>query len=399
MMQFAAILYYSLSYLAEALPGGQILWLMSLAFMLLLALKQYRGRLALKKGDGGLLVYIALLTVYCILSRFWAQNPSLVANKINALAFILCAMLIIELCYSREDDRFTIFLKAVMYGGYFVVIFSFVRYGFSGIMGLLSNSERLASDALNANGIGMCAAFSIVINTYFVLQDHFRIRDSLMVPAAIILVVSQSRKAMLIVALGLFGIYVMKNLNKKNFGLTVIRIFGVILAFVLLFVGLSKVPALAKVYERIYEIFEMMIGEGVRGENSAWIRFAYNDLGIELFKQHPVLGIGMNNASIYTQLVYGHNHYLHNNYIELLACGGVVGFSLYYSIYVYFLYCFWKYRKYRDKEFDICLVLLLLNLVVDYGGVSYYGKDTYVFAYIYWMKVNQLKKKNRIRCA
>ena len=156
-------------------------------------------------------------------------------------------------------------------------------------------------------------------------------------------------------------------------------------------------PALSKVYERIYEIFEMLVGEGVRGENSAWIRFAYNELGIELFKQHPVLGIGINNASIYTQMYYGHNHYLHNNYIELLACGGFVGFTLYYAVYAYFLYSLWKYRIYRDHEYDICLILLLLNLVMDYGAVSYYNKDTYILLYIYWTKINQLKKQYKAR--
>lgn len=395
MLQFTAILYFTLSYISEAIPGGQILWLLSLMLMLLIALKQYKWHLTLKKKDCGLLVYVVLLIFYCILSRFWAQRPSLITSKINALTFILAAMLVIELAYGKEDG-FGMFLKAVMYGGYAVVIFSFLRYGINGIMGLLSSNERLASDSLNANGIGMCAAFSILINVHFILHDRFHVRDVLMVPAAVILIVSQSRKAILIVALGLFGIYVLKNLNKKNFGLTVVKILGVILAFVLMFIVLSKVPALAKIFDRIFDIFEMLAGEGVRGQNSAWIRFAYNDLGIELFKKHPVLGIGINNASIYTQMVYGHNHYLHNNYIELLACGGLVGFSLYYSIYAYFLYCFWKYRKYRDKEFDICLVLLLLNLVVDYGGVSYYGKDTYVFAYIYWMKVNQLKARHKV---
>ena len=143
----------------------------------------------------------------------------------------------------------------------------------------------------------------------------------------------------------------------------------------------------------------MVLGNGTRGQNSAWIRFAYTELGLKLFKENPILGIGIGNANLYTQMYYGNNHYLHNNYVELLACGGIVGFTIYYSIWIYLLITFIRYRKFREKEYDICLILFLINLILDYGAVSYYDKSRYVFLLLYWMKRNELilQKKEALR--
>ena len=147
---------------------------------------------------------------------------------------------------------------------------------------------------------------------------------------------------------------------------------------------------MAEIMSRFADILDMISGKGTRETNTAWLRFAYNDLGLQLFRQSPLIGIGIGNANLYTQILFGNNHYLHNNYVELLACGGLIGFFLYYSIHLYILFFLWKYRKYRDKEFDICLVLLLINLIVDYGAVSYYDKGRYLFLYLYWLKTISL---------
>ena len=149
------------------------------------------------------------------------------------------------------------------------------------------------------------------------------------------------------------------------------------------------------IMKRLKEILEMLAGTGTRADNSAWLRFAYINLGIDLFKKNPLLGIGIGNANIYTQLYYHHNHYLHNNYIELLACGGIVGFVIYYSMHLYLLINYFKYRKYRDRDYDICLILLLLNLIVDCGVVSYYDKVNYLFLFLLWQKIKSMQQQHK----
>ena len=113
--------------------------------------------------------------------------------------------------------------------------------------------------------------------------------------------------------------------------------------------------------------------------------------------QNPILGIGIANANIYTQLYYGHDHYLHNNFVELLACGGALGFLIYYSLYFRLLFCFYKNRNNRDREFDLCVVLLLIMLIVDFGAVSYYNLERYFMLYIIWLKMKKIRSNTKQR--
>ena len=110
-------------------------------------------------------------------------------------------------------------------------------------------------------------------------------------------------------------------------------------------------------------------------------------IGMNLFKQHPFLGVGMDNAKIYTEPAFGvANYYLHNNYVELLADGGMVGLAVYYSIYAVILVKLWKNRDFTTGEFNIVFLILILRLILDYGMVSYESKNTYFYLLIFYLE-------------
>ena len=71
------------------------------------------------------------------------------------------------------------------------------------------------------------------------------------------------------------------------------------------------------------------------------------------------------------------NFYLHNNYIELLVCVGVVDFVAYYGIYVVMLVTFVTKMDFRYGAYDIAFLLMLVRLVMDVGAVTYETKLTY----------------------
>ena len=109
------------------------------------------------------------------------------------------------------------------------------------------------------------------------------------------------------------------------------------------------------------------------------IRMSLAQLGIQLFQQHPIIGIGIDNPRLYTYGVVGETYYLHNNFVEILSSGGVIGAVLYYWIYVRLIISYIKRRNFDDPQYCFCLVLLILLLIMDYGMVSYYSKSTYIF--------------------
>lgn len=385
-------LYYVLSFISDSLPGGQFLTIAPLFVMLLLYLK--KNSFKLKLYAGLYFLYLIAFLAFCMLSRLWAQNSQLAVPKINSLLIILAAMIVIVACiYSKRDVDFL--LKTIMYGGHIICIYVFFRYGWSGVIHLLNSNSRLSNEILNANTLGICASYSLVINIYYILYDKAKPRDFLMLPAAIIIIITGSRKAIGVVLLGTLGIFILKNINNKNALLTLLKVVGILLTAALLLFILSKLPVFENITNRFRNLISLLQGNESRGTSSAWIRLAYTRLGMDLYREHPWLGIGIANANIYTNQYYGHNHYLHNNYVELLACGGTVGFLLYYSIWIYLICLFLKYRKLINREYIICFVLLFIHMIMDYGAVMYYGKATYVFLLLFWMEGDKLKRQSK----
>ena len=84
--------------------------------------------------------------------------------------------------------------------------------------------------------------------------------------------------------------------------------------------------------------------------------------------------------------------YLHNNFAEVLAGGGLVGFTIYYSIYLYIFVSFTRYRKYSTMETAVCTALLVMALVEDYASVTYYSKETYFYLMLGFLETEKLKK-------
>ena len=386
------LLYFVSIYISDTLPGGQILTVFPIGIMLLIEIWQNKGKIRLYTK--GYFFYIISFTVFCTLSRIWARDPSLAVSKVNSLIFILLAAIPVVLCIYEWRD-IDMLLKVIMYGGYIVCLYMIVRYGLRGILSILSNSSRLTNEVINANSLGMCTAYSLVINLYFIIYDQLKIRDLFMIPAFVVLAASGSRKAILIVIAGIFGVFVLKNTDYKRTLRNIARVILISFVVVALIFVLSRLPVFAVITRRMMNLVSLLQGNETRSTSDAWIRLAYNALGIQLFKQHPVLGIGIANANLYTSAYYGHNHYLHNNYIELLACGGLVGFFIYYSVWIYLLIVFWKSRKYRDRQYDICFILLLINVVMDYGLVTYYDKATYLFLLLFWMEKDNLKEQKQ----
>ena len=303
-------------------------------------------------------------------------------------------MLIIAFCtYNKQD--IDLFLKTVMYGGYCVCLYVLVRYGWSGVLNILSSTSRISSELLNANTLGMCAAYSIIINFHYAVYEEFRPKDVLMLPAIMIIAASGSRKAILIFVAGIFGVMALKSIKDKRSLMNIVRVLFVIAFLLLGVIVIRRLPMFATVTARLDNLISFLQGNETRSTSDAWIRFAYNRLGIQLFKEHPLLGIGIANANIYTDMYYGHYHYLHNNYIELLACGGIIGFTIYYSGWAYVLYAFIKCRNQRSRIYDICLLLLIIHIVMDYGAVFYYGKETYFYLFIFWIEAKMLVKERK----
>jgi len=131
----------------------------------------------------------------------------------------------------------------------------------------------------------------------------------------------------------------------------------------------------------------MFLGEGEVGlsakARSDMIRFGWH-----YFLENPLGGIGIGNATA----IYG--SYLHNNYIELLCCGGIIGFVIYYSRYLFLLCSIIRNINIcNNKKESIypCFILLSILLILDYGRVTYYTKPSQIYFVLLFLQIKSIR--------
>lgn len=382
LLNIATYSFFVLAYIEDTLPFGQVFTFITLALMLIAAFKQKGNTITFPMS--GFLLYIAVMLIFCAISALWAEDPSLTSTPTRGLLMKLIFFSIVLACHFRLTQTDT-FLKTIMYGGYTVVIYAMIRYGWSTIMYVLSNDLRLSTATLmNGNSLGMCAAYSIVINIYYMLYKRLQISDLLIVPSIIIIAASGSRKSIIIVIMGTILLLLIRSYNKERLIKNLFKGFLGIVAAVVLIYGLSKLSIFSNIVNRFNAL--TVVSRTYRGIQATDIREVYNMIGWDLFKSHPILGIGIYNASLYISQFFGHPH-LHNNFIELLACGGIVGFIIHYSFYFYLFVSFFKLRKQRTNEYDICIVLLVIRFIMGYGYIQFFDTSTYFYLMIFYLFV------------
>lgn len=391
---FAVLVYFIAQYISDILPMGQLLVLVPLALLLYLIIR-HRG-LKIRKRLSQYLLYMYGFAIFCAASMLWAANPSLSVSKVNSVFIAAIGMTVIY-SYSYDHLKIDDILTIIMYGSYISAFVISLRYGWHGIRSILSDHERMTSDIINSNTLGMCTAYALVINVYYMLYGKKRISDVLIVPAVILIAASGSRKAFLIMLGGIFAVFLVKNFDNKNLRKLLLGVFLFGVSCILILVLISRLNIFTNVINRLNDINVYLQGNATRYNNSVWLRFAYARLGWEIFISHPILGIGIGNASIYTMLYYGNAHYLHNNYMEILACGGIIGFLFHYWLYFYLLRIYTKNYRHHEKEYNICFILLVFKLIMDVGAVSYYSKPTYFYLLLFVMGAQKIKAEKDIR--
>lgn len=333
---------------------------------------------------------IIVFAIYCFISTLWAIDPSDAIERGITVVEICVCMTVFLWAYSNMQNPFYRLLKAVMYGGYAVTIYTFIFIGIKNILSMVALGGRLDSTFDNVNTIGLICAISLILSVFFLYQKKKWLLVLLDIPTLVLLSACGSRKALLVTIVGCFAIYLFRHrtVNKIAF------VFKIIISIVFLFIILrllSSLSIFSGISERMQGLLALVTGNG-EIDHSAQVRQDMFNLGISIFKDNPILGIGMGNAHIYTLKYIGHDCYLHNNYAELLANGGVVGTYLFYRIYLSIIKKLKRNHRLKTQDGVMILILMFCLLVSDLSVVSYYSKLTYFFFMIFYVYNTQKEK-------
>lgn len=220
----------------------------------------------------------------------------------------------------------------------------------------------------------ICAFCCVISYAFFVMTRRRRYLISIL-PSILVILGSGSRKAVLAVVLGIMLLYAfLYRKNIRKFGQYIITC-AIVLLVAIVYLGRTNPEFL----QRIVDGIATFLGdEAANADTSALIRTALIDRAVELFAENPVLGIGMNNFSYFSGdiNIYGGYMYAHNNYVELLADFGVVGFVLYYFMYILCIIGISRSKRYSGRAIlsALSFALVTMLLVNDIASVSYYLK-------------------------
>ena len=206
-------------------------------------------------------------------------------------------------------------------------------------------------------------------------------------PLLFIILATSSRKGIVSILLGLILVIYFHRLyrGEKVYTAGFRLLIGALVVLVCM-QFLLQLPFFAGLNETYMGLISQFLGKTSEIDLSTAVRFNMLTNGWNQFLKTPVLGIGMDNGKQLNYQMIGWAVYLHNNYIELLVGGGMIAFLLHYGMLTMLIVKHSKRLKEHDPIVIISFIMLILRLVNDWGGVSYYDYSI-MLVYPFWIAV------------
>lgn len=329
------------------------------------------------------LVWYILFFGYSLLSVSWTISYDYSFQLIREILYTMFFILLI-LLYITDYDKLKkvtkMYIITCVYTCILILMFNFQLRGtdlFGSITGLYFNRIAL----LLCNGIFL--SFFLYKST----ENKKYIGFSLLFYFVIFL--TGSRKS-LIMPLAFIIIFLILNIgkNKQKFIKTSLFV------FILLIMSSILVFTNSNLKMRMIDLYQSIVYHEVTTDGSIIERTYFRNAAIELFKHHPINGVGINGFRGYlASIKYRHVTYSHCNYTELLATLGIIGFSIYY--FMYFIILKNTIKKFNSNDYKklLCLSYIFVEIIFEYGFVSYYFFEIQSVLMIIYLYSNYSNRK------
>lgn len=336
------------------------------------------------------ILILAIFSLFSALTSIWAITPSDTLQMTRTLLRTLGCFALVYWAYMDDDDPCRI-ITAIVFASYIVALYSIAVYGFEKIVSA-SDDILSAESFANINSISLFLSFGIICELYIILFRGFKWHSLISVLSVVIIAASRTRKSIIFLTLGIVLLLLFRFSKSKSVGYKVLKIVSIlIIAFSVIYIA-SQLPIFEGVNIRLEQMLNTFLGKG-KMDTSSLMRNDLIDLGLFCFSQKPLTGIGIACTHSYAWTNLYFDSYLHNNYVELLAGGGIFAFLIFYSMYIYLFYGFFKIRRTNPEWFSFGIVTTVLMLLMDFGRVSYYSKPVLFELMMLFLVVKNLTRR------
>ncbi len=313
---------------------------------------------------------VAVLFFFTLSSR-WSFNTQDSFQNVKNMLIVYVILLSIITVVKMEND-FLLLLKYVVWAFVADTLYVLMAVGLNDLGEGRLGAEYSQLEEWNANAIAGFTAWGCIIAIYLFLNAKRKIEKRrwgiIALFFAVMTMYTGSRKGIIIiVAVPLcYSIYAYRG-NKK-----IRNTYFVILAMV---VGYILIMYNQQMYEligaRIVRMIQELLGHKT-SENSMSIRMLMISSGFFWFLEHPLLGYGIGQYHILLSRAIGLDTYSHCNFVEILVGGGIIGFLIYYSIYIELIILYInKILKTQNKTVVYFFFMLVISTVLHAALVCY----------------------------
>ena len=326
--------------------------------------KAYMSRLKLPLNT----IWYFLFFILAEVSAFWAHSPENATSRYLRLMLILLVISLGISQYANTSAQCEKLLKIFLFSATGI---SLIQLVFTPISEWTSGFFGSTIGGNNANSFGYIVAIGAIIAFYLGYVKNKKIYYLLIPIFVACSFFSSSRKSIGAIVFGIFLLIVFaKNRKHRLLHLFLLGICSItILALLLLDENLYSIMGWR--FESLLEFFTTNANDA---DNSLELRSYFIEFAKILFKEKPIYGQGFANFSIIvsTESSFSTESYAHNNYWEILADLGIIGFVFYYWFYAVILVkLIVSLAKNKDTTLSsLAGAMLISQLILEVGVVS-----------------------------
>lgn len=361
-------LYFAIMY-AHNLPYPRLFTYCTFAMASYAILKMLSsGNFRIRKTQFSILFWYLIFVAYEFIVSL---NNGIYNNSIWNTVIQNIFLLFIMCQYVDSKDSFfrllKIFAYATLYFGMVAWITSPVNtYGTTSFTGI-TQSQR--------NMIAYIVGIGAAIFAYFGIQEKKKKYYVFAILCTIVTVLTGSRKGLVQLVIPVLIYLVCQEGGKRK-----IKALGtvLILGIIVVFICANSAVFMDAYGTRFFQMFEEESSDA-----STAVRSDLSVLGMSFFFKKPIFGYGLGASwTLVRNIGFRYVNYFHQNYVELLVSGGLVGFILYTTRFIKCAFTVWRNRRYNNFA-KLLISLILIYFVLGIGQVTVYYPSFYtIFFFI-----------------
>ena len=356
------------------------------------------------------IIWYTLVVFWCSISFLWSEQSNLSMIKqliINTyIPVILSAYSINE--YIRRGNDGLRLLTALVVAEIFVTIRALIHTPMGELISKFDT--RLYGTGLGVNYNHFTTQFALVFCVVLFLAYVFS--KSYYIPALFIfanIIISGSRKVLLVSALAFIILYLV-SAGRGSITKRLKRVFVLLLiSGFAMWIIMSNEFLYKLIGEKtLVVVSEMLnIDFGVKSDASTDQRKELIVIAGDVFKTHWFNGVGYYSFMNYNKW----NVYAHNNYMELLADLGIVGFCAYYWFYLNNLFGYFRKKTPKTDFFKLRLstdfmkskwnflgvIFFLTLMLMEWGQVTYFRLYVLIPLLVITMAIEDMKRRESVK--